>query len=82
VHAIILAAGEGRKVFPYDLTRQKAALPVGNVPLVRWTVDALRKAGVGAVTVVVGWRELRVLGRLHADGGQRDPDAGREGGGV
>ncbi len=71
MHAIILAAGEGRKVFPYDLTRQKAALPVGNVPLVRWTVEALRKAGVGAVTVVVGWREERVRHALRQVEGVR-----------
>ncbi len=58
--AIILAAGEGKRIFPYDLTRQKAALPVGGQPLVRITVSQLRQLGCEAVAVVVGHRKERV----------------------
>jgi len=52
--AIILAAGVGRKIFPYDTLRQKAALPIANVPLVRRLVDDLRMLGVSRFVVVVG----------------------------
>jgi bifunctional UDP-N-acetylglucosamine pyrophosphorylase/glucosamine-1-phosphate N-acetyltransferase len=82
VHAVILAAGEGRKIFPYDLTRQKAALPVGNTPLVRWTVDCLRKAGVDAISVVVGYREERVRNALHGVEGMRFVRQGERSGTV
>lgn len=65
MHAIVLAAGEGRKVFPYDLTRQKAAMPVGDTYLIRWTVDCLSQAGVKKLSVVVGYREERVRHALR-----------------
>jgi bifunctional UDP-N-acetylglucosamine pyrophosphorylase/glucosamine-1-phosphate N-acetyltransferase len=65
LRAVILAAGEGRRFFPYDLTRQKAAAPVGDTYVVRWTVDCLRRAGVAEVTVVVGHRQERVRHALR-----------------
>ncbi len=63
--AIILAAGEGKKFFPYELTRQKAAVPMGNTYLIRWTVECLKKAGVDRFCVVVGHREERVRHALR-----------------
>ena len=46
MRAIILAAGRGERNFPYDLPRQKAALPVGNDALACWTVRWLKSAGI------------------------------------
>lgn len=60
MRAVILAAGCGRKVFPYDLTRQKAAMPVGATTVIRWTVECLQAAGVTDITVVVGHLHERV----------------------
>ena len=65
MRAIILAAGEGKKFFPYDLTRQKAAVTVANRPLISWTVEWLRKAGVEEIAVVVGYLEERVRNALR-----------------
>jgi bifunctional UDP-N-acetylglucosamine pyrophosphorylase/glucosamine-1-phosphate N-acetyltransferase len=61
----VLAAGEGRGMFPYDLTRQKAALPVGNRPLIARTVEHLRAAGCREIAVVVGYRQERVRQALR-----------------
>jgi len=58
--AVILAAGPGSKIWPYSETRQKAALPVGNQPLIRRTVDHLRDLGVSQVIVVVGYLQEQV----------------------
>ncbi|MFQ6097825.1 MAG: sugar phosphate nucleotidyltransferase, partial [Armatimonadota bacterium] len=58
--AVILAAGEGRRNFPYTLTRQKAAIPVGNRPLIQITGDALMRRGIQRLLVVVGHRAERV----------------------
>ncbi|MCX7598479.1 MAG: NDP-sugar synthase, partial [Armatimonadetes bacterium] len=66
MHAVILAAGEGRRIFPYDLTRQKAAIPLGNTTLIHWTVDCLKRAGIEKVSVVVGHREERVRHALRS----------------
>jgi len=65
MQAVILAAGEGRKIFPYDLTRQKAAIPLGGSFLIRWTVECLRRAGIHRISVVVGYREERVRHALR-----------------
>ncbi len=71
MQAVILAGGDGNKFFPYDLTRQKAAIPVGNTYLVRWTVGCLQRAGVSEITVVVGYREERVRHALRDVAGLR-----------
>ena len=60
MRAVILAAGRGERNFPYELTRQKAAIPVGDTFLIRWTVECLQRAGVAEITVVVGYLEERV----------------------
>ena len=60
MRALILAAGPGSRIFPYELTRQKAALPVGQTSLARWTHDCLDRAGVSQIAVVVGHLEQRV----------------------
>ena len=52
--AIVLAAGPGERMWPYNEVRNKCALPVGGVPNVRLLVDALADAGVRRVVVVVG----------------------------
>ncbi len=62
--AVILAAGEGKKMWPYNITRQKAALPLANKPLIRWQVETLRKLGVEKIIVVVGYRKQQVLTAL------------------
>jgi len=52
--AIVLAAGPGKRMWPLAETRNKVALPVGNVPNVRHVVDALRESGIADIRVAVG----------------------------
>jgi len=52
--AVILAAGAGTKIFPYQETRQKAAIPVANIPLIRRLALDLQKSGISDIVVVVG----------------------------
>lgn len=51
---IILAAGAGRKFWPFNEVRNKCAFPVGNVPVVRRLADQLLQAGVDGLIVVLG----------------------------
>ncbi|MFN3650757.1 MAG: NTP transferase domain-containing protein [Armatimonadota bacterium] len=51
---IILAAGAGRKIWPYAEVRNKCALPVANVPCVRRLAEQLLGAGCEGLAVVVG----------------------------
>jgi bifunctional UDP-N-acetylglucosamine pyrophosphorylase/glucosamine-1-phosphate N-acetyltransferase len=58
--AIILAAGRGRRMWPYDELRPKAALPILNQPLIARLVDDLTAVGIQQVVVVVGHQSQRV----------------------
>jgi len=58
--AIVLAAGEGRKMFPFDLTRQKCAIPIANEPIIRRLIRQLRGAGVDKFVVVTGHNEGQI----------------------
>ncbi len=62
--ALILAAGEGTRMHPLTLTRPKPLLPVGGKPMIRWTVEALREAGIDDIHVLVGSDGDKVEGEL------------------
>jgi bifunctional UDP-N-acetylglucosamine pyrophosphorylase/glucosamine-1-phosphate N-acetyltransferase len=64
MNAILLAAGAGRKFWPYNEVRNKCAFPVANVPVVRRLAEQLLAAGVGGLTVVVGVRAPSVRAAL------------------
>jgi NDP-sugar pyrophosphorylase family protein len=48
---MVLAAGLGERMRPLTLLRAKPALPVLNRPLIHWTLERLRHAGVSDVVV-------------------------------
>ena len=60
MRAIILTAGEGTRMRPLTLTRPKTMLPVGGKPLLQYNVEALRKAGILDITMVVGYHRESV----------------------
>ena len=62
--AIVLAAGLGRKVWPYGEFRQKCTIPVANKPIVRRIVETLVETGCQRIIVVVGHHAQQVRGAL------------------
>ncbi len=56
-NAVILAAGRGTHLWPYGDTCPKAALPVGNSPLIHHQLASLAEVGIQRVTVVCGFLE-------------------------
>ena len=52
--AVLLAAGSGRKFWPFNEVRNKCAFPVGNVPAVRRLAEQLLETGVSGLVVVLG----------------------------
>ena len=62
--AIVLAAGLGRKVWPYGEFRQKCTIPVANKPIVRRIAEDLIEAGCQRIVVVVGHHAQQVRGAL------------------
>ncbi len=63
-NAIVLAAGLGRKVWPYGEFRQKCTIPVANKPIVRRIVENLLEVGISRILVVVGHHAQQVRGAI------------------
>ncbi|WP_254761507.1 sugar phosphate nucleotidyltransferase [Natrinema marinum] len=58
--AIVLAAGEGKRLRPLTEHRPKPMLPAATKPILEHVFDALIAAGVTDITVVVGYGRNRV----------------------
>lgn len=58
--AVILAAGEGRRLRPLTETRPKPMLPAANRPLLEHVVEAVATAGIREIVLVVGYRKERI----------------------
>ena len=58
--AVILAAGEGRRLAPLTNRRPKPMVPVANRPLLSHVVEAVAAAGIDRIVLVVGYRQERI----------------------
>jgi choline kinase len=58
--AIILSAGQGKRLLPLTANSPKCILPIQGQSLIEWQIDELIKGGIDRVTVVVGYRADRV----------------------
>ncbi|MEK7090019.1 MAG: phosphocholine cytidylyltransferase family protein [Patescibacteria group bacterium] len=54
-HALILAAGRGRRLMPYTARRPKCLVEVGGRPLLFYQLRALELCGITDVTIVAGY---------------------------
>lgn len=59
--AVILAAGEGRRLRPFTETMPKVMLPVGNKPILEHVLDAVKKSGVEEIIIVVGYKKEVIM---------------------
>jgi glucose-1-phosphate thymidylyltransferase len=67
MQAVILAAGEGKRLRPLTRNRPKALIPVANNPIIDYAIQALAGCGIRDIVVVVGYRKehmIRYLDRL------------------
>lgn len=67
--AVILVAGEGRRMHPLTNTRPKAMLPVANKPILEHLLVEFSKAGINEFIFVTGYRDDKVRG-YFGDGKQ------------
>lgn len=65
MQAVILAAGEGKRVRPFTRSRPKALIPIANRPIIEYTIQALLANGVREIIVVVGYRKEQVIRYLN-----------------
>jgi len=59
--AVILAAGEGKRLRPYTETLPKVMLPIVNKPILEYVLDAVSKSGIDEIIVVVGYKKEVIL---------------------
>ena len=50
-NAVILAGGSGSKMWPYSEIRNKAMLPISNIPLIAHTVNSLLKTNIDHIYI-------------------------------
>jgi len=67
--AVILAAGEGKRMHPLTYTRPKVMLPIANKPIVEHLLLELKKAGIEDFTFIVGYHGETI--REHFGNGAR-----------
>jgi UDP-N-acetylglucosamine diphosphorylase/glucosamine-1-phosphate N-acetyltransferase len=65
MQAVILAAGEGKRVGPLTMNRPKVMIPVAKHPIIEYVIDALLKNGIRDIVVVVGYRKEQVIRFLN-----------------
>lgn len=58
--AIILSAGQGRRLLPLTTEMPKCLLPIHGKTLIEWQIDALRECGVDQIVVVTGYHSEKV----------------------
>jgi glucose-1-phosphate thymidylyltransferase len=59
--AVILAAGEGKRLRPFTETMPKVMLPVANKPLLEYVIDAVRACGIHEIVLVVGYKKEIIM---------------------
>ena len=59
--AVILAAGEGKRLRPFTETLPKVMLPVSNKPIIEYVFDAVKKCGINEIIVVVGYKKEVIM---------------------
>jgi NDP-sugar pyrophosphorylase family protein len=61
MRALLLAAGEGRRLRPLTLDRPKPMLPVGGRPLLEHLVDLLRRHGIHEVAINLHYQPRAIV---------------------
>src|SRR3989344_5743669 len=59
-HALILAAGRGKRLMPYTADRPKCLVEVGGKPILYYQLKALEKYGIVDITIVIGYLEDKI----------------------
>lgn len=59
--AVILAAGEGKRLRPFTETMPKVMLPICNKPILEYVVDACKSSGISEIVFVVGYKKEVIM---------------------
>ncbi len=62
---LILSGGTGSRLRPITYTRAKQLVPVGNVPIIHFGINAIRDAGITDIGIVVGDTRNEIMESLE-----------------
>ena len=64
--AVILAAGEGRRLRPFTASMPKAMLSIAGKPILQYIIEALAENGIRNIVLVVGYRKEQIFDYIGA----------------
>ncbi len=59
--AVILAAGEGKRLRPFTVNKPKAMLSVAGKPILQYVVESLAQNGIRHIVLIVGYRREQIF---------------------
>ncbi len=59
--AVILAAGEGKRLRPFTVNKPKAMLSVAGKPILQYVVESLAQNGIRNIVLIVGYRREQIF---------------------
>ncbi|MFO7678273.1 MAG: sugar phosphate nucleotidyltransferase [Thermoplasmatota archaeon] len=59
--AVILAAGEGKRLKPFTETMPKVMLPIANKPILEYVIDSVKQCGIKEIILVVGYKKEVIM---------------------
>ncbi|MFX1295935.1 MAG: bifunctional sugar-1-phosphate nucleotidylyltransferase/acetyltransferase [Promethearchaeota archaeon] len=58
--AVIIAAGEGKRLHPLTYTRPKPMIPIAGKPHLQIILEYLKKAGISEIILIVGYKQEQI----------------------
>lgn len=58
--AVILSAGQGKRLLPHTADKPKCTVPVNGQPIVKWQIQELLRLGIDSIHIVVGFGAEKV----------------------
>jgi dTDP-glucose pyrophosphorylase len=71
--AVILAAGEGRRLKPFTVNKPKVMLSIAGKPIIHYVIEALTANGIRDIVMVVGYQKEQIFDYI-GDGKQFGAD--------
>jgi choline kinase len=65
--AVILSAGQGKRLLPHTADKPKCIVPVNGQSIVEWQIQALLRLGIDSIHIVVGFGAEKVETLLAKD---------------
>ena len=60
IKAVILSAGQGRRLLPMTKNSPKCLLPIAGKTIIEWQIDALLAAGIEEISIVTGFQPAKL----------------------